>query len=60
MTIEINYEGSQSEAIKAEMALNKLAKNVSLENLVFLADLSTKKGINESLQKNKLKIKLAL
>lgn len=41
-------------------ALQTLATNVSKENLLFLADLSTYKDINNKLQKNKGKIKVAM
>ena len=40
--------------------LQKLADNITLENLAFLAELSEKKGVNESLVKNKSKIKFFL
>ena len=41
-------------------ALQVLATNVSKENLLFLADLSTYKDINVKLQKHKGKIKTAM
>jgi len=40
--------------------LQKLADNITPENLSFLAELSSKNGVNESLKKNQGKIKFFL
>lgn len=40
--------------------LQKLADNITPENLAFLAELSDKKGVNESLKNNQGKIKFFL
>lgn len=56
ITIEIP-EKTSLEAIKAEISLRKLAKNITVENLFFLAELSEKKNINEKIQSKKLIIK---
>lgn len=61
--IQINVNTSNAaEATKLKLALQKLANNVNLSNLNFLADLSQKSGINDTLENpiNRIAIKTKL
>lgn len=55
-TIEIPNTTSL-ESISIKMALEKLAKNISKDNLIFLAELSEKKDINQKISSKKTLLK---
>lgn len=59
VTIDTNAK-DYVESATLKKALQTLATNVSKENLLFLADLSTYNDINAKLQRNKGKIKVAM
>jgi len=56
MQATIDIPGDSLEATLKRMALEKLAKNVSKENLQFLAELSEKPNANDKLSKKKILI----
>ena len=56
--ITINYTGREAENVKR--SLQKLADHVTPENLMFLAELSSRPGINKKLENNKFTIKAFL
>ena len=51
-TIEINATNSM-DGVAIKMALEKLAKNISKDNLTFLAKLSEKPNINAKIESKK-------
>jgi hypothetical protein len=58
MTFTIDLpNASPLDAIKTKLAIEKLAINITAENLAFLADLSDKKDINKKIQSKKMIIK---
>ena len=48
---------SALDSIRTKLAIEKLAKNITSENLAFLAELSDKKDINKKIQSKKMLIK---
>lgn len=56
VTIEINANNTL-EMLTIKAAMEKLAKNMSKENILFLAELSDKKDVNKKLESKKLLIK---
>lgn len=61
MEVTINTQANDAtEMMTIKKSLQTLAKNVTKENLKFLAELSEKPGINEKLQENKGKINFFL
>jgi hypothetical protein len=54
------YRDSIIEQVNLKIALEKLAKNLSTENILFLASLSEKPNINKKLENNKTLIKTSL
>ena len=54
--IEVNT-ANPMDAVAVKVAIEKLAKNVNKENLLFLAELSEKPNINAKLESKKSMIK---
>ncbi len=59
VTIEIP-ESDPMTATSKKIALDKLAKNITKENLMFLAELSEKPNVNAKLESKKAMIKTFL
>lgn len=61
--MDVTISTPENDLIKAsayKMALEKLAKNISIDNLKFLAEVSEKPNVNVKLEKKKAMIKAFL
>jgi hypothetical protein len=57
MTIEIQIQGTETDAIILQTALQQIAKNLNKSNIQFISELSKKPDINKKLESKKTIIK---